>query len=96
MSAYTGACPELRRRNNNGNTATKVDASGTTTYAWNYENQLTSVTLPGSGGTITFKYDPFGRRTQKVSPTGTTNYLYDGANSIEEVDGRVAQVIRNP
>lgn len=71
---------------NNGNTATKVDSNGTTTYAWDYENRLTSVTLPGSGGTITFKYDPFGRRIQKVSPTATTNYLYDGANVIEEVD----------
>ena len=71
---------------NNGNTATKVDSNGTTTYAWDYLNRLTSVTLPGGGGTVTFKYDPFGRRIQKVSPTGTTNYLYDGANSIEEVD----------
>jgi len=87
MTTYTGACPEPWRRNNNGNTATKVDSNGTTTYAWDYENRLTSVTLPGSGGTITFKYDPFGRRVQKVAPAGTTNYLYDGANVIEEVDG---------
>ncbi len=72
---------------NNGNTATKVDSNGTTTYAWDYLNRLTSVTLPGSGGTVTFKYDPFGRRIQKVGPSGTTNYLYDGANVIEEVDG---------
>src|SRR5262249_7820712 len=72
---------------NNGNTATRVDASGTTTYSWNNLNQLISVALPGTGGTVTFKYDPFGRRIQKVSPTaGTTNYLYDGINVIEEVD----------
>ncbi len=79
---------------NNGNTATKVDVSGTTTYAWNYDNQLTSVTLPGSGGTVTFKYDPFGRRIQKVSSAGTTNYLYDGANAVEEVDGTGAILAR--
>ena len=40
---------------------------------------LASVTLPGTGGTITFKYDPFGRRIQKAftqnSTTTTTNYL---------------------
>jgi len=83
---YTGACPERSRRDNNGNTATKVDSNGTTTYAWDSQNRLASVTLPGSGGTVTFKYDPFGRRIQKVSPAGTTNYLYDGANVIEEVD----------
>ena len=41
--------------------------------------------MPGTG-TIAFKYDPFGRRIQKSGPLGTTNYLYDGANSIEEVD----------
>jgi hypothetical protein len=39
---------------------------------------------------VTFKYDPFGRRIQKSSWLGTTNYLYDGkavsANIIEEVD----------
>jgi RHS repeat-associated protein len=37
-------------------------------------------------GTYAFKYDPFGRRIQKSGPLGTTNYLYDGANDIEEVD----------
>jgi len=39
----------------NGNTTTKTDSSGTTTYAWDFENRLTSVTLPGSGGTVSFK-----------------------------------------
>lgn len=37
-------------------------------------------------GTTSFRYDPFGRRIQKSGPLGTTNYLYDGPNSIEEVD----------
>jgi RHS repeat-associated protein len=44
------------------------------------------VILPVSGGTVTFKYDPFGRRIQKSSASGTTNYLYDGVNMIEEVN----------
>ena len=35
---------------------------------------------------VTFKYDPLGRRIQKSSSSGTTNYLYDGANSVEELD----------
>jgi len=46
--------------------------------------------LPGTGGTVTFKYDGFGRRIQKAltqgSTTTTTNYLYDGSNSIADVD----------
>jgi len=74
----------------NGNTLT--DASGKS-YAWDFENRLAQVTLPNSGGTVTFKYDPFGRRIQKVYTTGanppttaTTNYLYDGDNEIEQMD----------
>ena len=41
------------------------------------------------GGTVSFKYDPFGGRIQKAftqgSTTATTNFLYDGDNDIEEV-----------
>ena len=70
----------------NGNTKTKVDGSGTTTYNWNSLNQLTSVALPGSGGTVSFKYDPFGRRVQKSSASGTVDYLFDGENILEETD----------
>src|SRR4029077_14661290 len=74
----------------NGNLLTKTDSTGTTSYAWDYENRLKQVTLPGPGGTATFKYDPFGRRAQKSftqgSTTTTTNYLYDGDNLIEELD----------
>jgi RHS repeat-associated protein len=75
---------------NNGNTTSKTDSTGTTTYAWDFENRLTSVTLPGSGGTVSFKYDPWGRRIQKSftqsGTTTTTNFAYDADNLIEEVD----------
>jgi RHS repeat-associated protein len=75
---------------NNGSTQSKTDSTGTTNYTWDFENRLTSVALPGTGGTVSFKYDPFGRRIQKAltqgTTTTTTNYVYDGDNSIEEVD----------
>ena len=77
-----------------GNTATKVDSTGTTTYAWDYENRLTSVTLPGSGGAVSFKYDPFGRRIYKSSSAGTSIYAYDGDNLIEETNSTGAVVAR--
>jgi RHS repeat-associated protein len=70
---------------NNGNTLTKSDTNGQTTYAWDVENRLTSVTLANNGGVVSFKYDPFGRRIQKSGPSGTTIYVYDGANAIEEL-----------
>jgi len=70
----------------NGNTLT--DASGKS-YTWDFENRLVQAIVPGTGGgTTTFKYDPFGRRIQKSGPLGTTNYLYDGWDLIEEVDNR--------
>ena len=40
---------------NNGNTLTKTDSNGVTGYSWDYENRLTSVTLPASGGTVMFR-----------------------------------------
>jgi RHS repeat-associated protein len=48
---------------------------------------------------VTFKYDPFGRRIQKNSSNGTTNYLYDGADTVEELDGSgnlLARYIHGP
>lgn len=54
----------------NGNTLTSVATAGTTTYTWDFENRLSSVTLPGSGGSVNFKYDPFGRRIYKSSSAG--------------------------
>jgi RHS repeat-associated protein len=68
----------------NGNTLS--DPSGKQ-YTWDFENRLVQAVVPGThGGTTTFKYDPFGRRIQKSGPLGTTNYLYDGRNLLEELD----------
>jgi RHS repeat-associated protein len=78
----------------NGNTATEVVSSATTTFAWDYENRLTSVTLPGSAGTVSFKYDPFGRRIYKSSSTATSIYAYDGDNLIEETNSSGTSVAR--
>jgi len=78
----------------NGNAQTIVNSSGTTTYAWDFENRLTSVVLPGSGGTVYFKYDPFGRRIYKSSSSGTSIYAYDGDNLVEETNGTGSVVAR--
>ena len=79
---------------NNGNTATKVDSTGTTQYFWDIENRLSSVTLPGSGGTVSFKYDPFGRRIYKSSSSGTSVFAFDGDNLVEETNSSGAAVAR--
>ena len=68
----------------NGNTLS--DPSGKS-YIWDFENRLVQAVVPGTnGGTTTFRYDPFGRRIQKSGPLGTTNYLYDGRDLVEEID----------
>jgi RHS repeat-associated protein len=79
---------------NNGNTQTKVVGSNTTTYAWDFENRMSSVTLPAGGGTVTFAYDPFGRRIKKVTSTTTSVFAYDGDNIIEETNSSGAAVAR--
>jgi RHS repeat-associated protein len=85
---------------NNGNTLSKTDSIGTRTYTWDFENRLTSVVLPGTGGTVTFEYDPFGRRIQKAftqnSTTAVTNYLYDLQIPIQEVDSGGSELARYP
>jgi RHS repeat-associated protein len=78
----------------NGNAATKTDSTGITTYAWDFENRLTSVTLPGSGGTVQFSYDPFGRRIKKFSGAGTSIFTYDDDNVIEETNSTGTVVAR--
>src|ERR1700722_12165305 len=62
----------------NGNTLNDASAKS---YTWDFENRMVQTVVPGTG-TVTFKYDPFGRRIQKSSWLGTTNYLYDGLGII--------------
>jgi YD repeat-containing protein len=89
--------PQTRTKytyDNNGNTLTKVVGSNTTQYFWDYENRMSSVTLPGSGGTVSFKYDPFGRRIYKSSSSGTSVFAYDGDNLVEETNSSGTAVAR--
>ena len=78
---------------NNGNTQTTSFSSFMASGVWDFENRLTSVTLPG-GAVVSFKYDPFGRRIQKSSAAGTTIYVYDRDNLLEEVNGTGAVTAR--
>jgi RHS repeat-associated protein len=51
------------------------------------------VTLPGTGGTVNFVYDPFGRRVKKSSSSSTSVYVYDGADQLQEVDSTGTTVV---
>lgn len=50
--------------------------------------------MPGSGGTVSFKYDPLGRRIYKSSSSGTSIYAYDGDNLVEENSSAGAALAR--
>jgi RHS repeat-associated protein len=72
----------------NGNTLS--DPSGKS-YSWDFENRLTQAVVPGTG-TVNFKYDPFGKRIYKQSPTATSIFVYDGPNLIETTNGSGGEV----
>ncbi len=74
----------------NGNTLS--DPSGKS-YSWDFENRLTQVVVPGTGGgTTTFKYDPFGRRIEKISPNFTSIFAYDGPNLVQTMNNSGSEI----
>jgi len=80
----------LNQYTNVGETSYSYDATGnltsdgTFTYAYDYENRLISANKTGTSAA--YKYDPFGRRTEKTVGIVTTKYLYDGDQLICEYD----------
>jgi RHS repeat-associated protein len=76
---------------NNGNR--KTDPSGSQ-YTWDLESRLTQMVLPGTSGTVNFKYDPFGRRIYKNTPNFTGTFVYDGDDLIETLNSSGAVVAR--
>jgi RHS repeat-associated protein len=57
---------------------------GTHIYSWDARNHLGQI---DSGNTASFVYDPFGRRASKSIYGGTTEYMYDGVNAVQESSG---------
>lgn len=74
----------------NGNRTEKTDASGTTRYRYNSQNQLIHIDFPDQRS-VDYAYDPLGRRIEKrlTAADGTQTlrrYGYDGANLLLEQD----------
>ena len=61
-----------------------LTSDGTFTYAYDYENRL--ITANKTGTSAAYKYDSFGRRTEKTVGSATTKFLYDGDQLICEYD----------
>jgi RHS repeat-associated protein len=99
---------------NNGNLIKKVeiDKNGkedkTTLYTYDYDNKLIKVIKQESGKyiTVTFAYDPFGRRILKTLlkekegevTTRTTSYIYDNEDIIfeENKNGEITRYTHGP
>ncbi|MGH8403675.1 MAG: RHS repeat-associated core domain-containing protein, partial [Gammaproteobacteria bacterium] len=61
-----------------------LTGDGTNTYTWNTRNQLMSLS---GGSTGSFVYDALGRRESKTIGGTGTNFLYDGFNIEQELNG---------
>ena len=84
--------------NNNGNMISKSDASGTTQFAWDFENRLVQVVTPVSGS-VSYKYDALGRRIQRTPSNGvSTNFVYDGQDVVKDLnsDGSIVEYLNGP
>jgi len=66
-----------------GQTKTRTDGNGTTSYEWDARERLTRATLP-NGQTVSYSYDAFGRRTSRTANNVTTSFLYDGQNVVQD------------
>ncbi len=66
-----------------------LTGDGTNTYTWNTRNQLTAIS---GGSTASFVYDALGRRESKTISSTSTNYLYDGLNLEQELNGTTPTV----
>ena len=78
----------------NGNQTKKTSkaTNNFTVYTYDAENRLTKVEDFTAGNptpalTSTYRYDGLGRRIEKVTPTGTKRYVYDGEDMLLEYDG---------
>lgn len=66
---------------------------GTNTYTWDARNQLTQISQ-GSTVEMSYTYDAAGRRVGKAARGGVpTQFLYDGANAVQETQGSNANAI---
>ncbi|WP_080485695.1 MULTISPECIES: RHS repeat-associated core domain-containing protein [Burkholderia cepacia complex] len=65
---------------------------GTNTYTWNARNQLVKVSQNGVAQ-LSYAYDALGRRISKTVQGTATQFLYDGNNAVQEMQGSTVNPI---
>ena len=68
-----------------GNLASIVESSGTSTFTWDARNRLMGLSNPSTAAS--FSYDAFGRRLKKIINAQPTQYLYDDIIPTQEIFG---------
>jgi RHS repeat-associated protein len=81
----------------NGLKKTVTDGRGVTTYLFDSQNRVKSITSPIIGlqtfNTVSYTYDESGNRKSITSPAGTLTYTYDAANRLDKVHQGGAAVV---
>ena len=80
-----------------GQTTSKTDSQGTTSYTWDARGRLTGVSLPG-GQNVVYGYDAGGRLASRTANGTATTFLYDGADIVldHSSDGASVEYINGP
>lgn len=93
VNQYTSVASAVYSYDANGN----LIGDGTNSYSYDTENHMLTANAVALGNTVSFGYDPLGRRVSKVS-TGalitSTSYLLDGDRELAEYDGTGATLLR--
>ncbi|WP_448659154.1 polymorphic toxin-type HINT domain-containing protein [Sphingomonas sp. CJ99] len=88
LNQYTAVNGNPYSHDLNGN----LTSDGVTSYGYDVENRLISVT--GGGRNTTLRYDVLGRLYEVAANTGTTRFLYDGGDLIGEYNTGGAHLAR--
>ena len=88
MNQYVQAGDASCAYDADGNMTSKTDASGTTTYVWNAENQLVGINQ-SNGDVLVFQYDVFGNRVSAIENGVETRFVQDpdGLTNVDRVLG---------
>ena len=89
QAAYDAANEQIQFNSSSPNLTYDANGNltndGTNTYTWDARNRL--IAQSGPGVSASFSYDALGRRTRKTINGGTTSYLYDGNDIVQEIGG---------
>ena len=82
---------------NLGQTTSKSDASGNTSFEWDARGRLARATLP-NGQVVSYGYDAAGRLSSRSAAGSSTSFLYDGADIVLDSasDGTTTNYLNGP